>query len=352
MNNKLIIHIGHPKTGTSAIQAFLGINVAKLYSHGVIYRSSHDLVSKSKLSYITSGNGAFLFRDVERRIFKDCHTYLYSSELLIGNFLEQSFRRSVVSAASASGLDLEIICYTRDFFEYAFSIWGQYIKRGGGTLGFVDFTVKDFSESTRTTAHYWNYFYVLKELMEIASQEGIQLKVFNYDRVKNNIQEHFLLNSLGLDFKNFDRTLVHKKVNRSLSIAEYEIQKSFNENSSGNSYSFVSDALVQELPNLKSEIPTISQEEYKKILAVYGILITKINAMLPKSEEILIKNYEDLGRSFIKNEPDTFAFSREQIDTIVRAVIRKMNISGISRRDRSISSRIRSLAKRIIGLFL
>ena len=54
----LVIHVGHGKTGTSAIQSFLALNQAKLREFGVIYPDNGwwvQPVSATAVSNLSAG---------------------------------------------------------------------------------------------------------------------------------------------------------------------------------------------------------------------------------------------------------------------------------------------------------
>ena len=54
--NKLILHVGHGKTGSSYIQSFLALNKNMLKNNGFIYPEPND-IQKAIIGHVTSGNG-------------------------------------------------------------------------------------------------------------------------------------------------------------------------------------------------------------------------------------------------------------------------------------------------------
>ena len=46
--NKLILHIGHGKTGSSYIQSFLANNILKLKENGIKYPKPRDLLKQKR----------------------------------------------------------------------------------------------------------------------------------------------------------------------------------------------------------------------------------------------------------------------------------------------------------------
>jgi len=52
---KLTLHIGHGKTGTSALQSFLALNENLLLEYGICYPKNYTF-DAAKKGYISSGN--------------------------------------------------------------------------------------------------------------------------------------------------------------------------------------------------------------------------------------------------------------------------------------------------------
>ena len=59
--SKLILHIGHRKTGSSAIQSWLAVNGASLGGAGFAY-PEHASFSEAQKGRVTQGNGRLIFR--------------------------------------------------------------------------------------------------------------------------------------------------------------------------------------------------------------------------------------------------------------------------------------------------
>lgn len=130
---KIIIHIGPPKTGTSAIQKWLKDHIALLVKHGVYY-PQHQEDSNG----ISSGNFLAVFEPfgddyrlctsrletvMADAVAAGCHTLLLSSEYFFSRLTE------VIAAVP----DIKCIAYVRNPAELHESHYNQSVKRHGNT---------------------------------------------------------------------------------------------------------------------------------------------------------------------------------------------------------------------------
>ena len=126
MSPKLILHIGHGKTGTSYIQSALALNIHNLEKHGIHYPNNGSF-SLAIDARTTSGNGDIIFKPK----FKVTGTTLLSDEGFCTNLAnEDRFKHFVLR----HNCELEVILYTRNVFDMLTSAWGQRIKTGISTL--------------------------------------------------------------------------------------------------------------------------------------------------------------------------------------------------------------------------
>lgn len=123
----LTMHIGHDKTGSSAIQSALAGNTGLLAEYGITYPQDPTIYDAAK-GYISSGN---------RSVFLDTTTGSISDDLL---FSGEAFVKDIIAKNDIWSRMVElkgeidrVIIYTRNLFGHFFSQWGQSIKRGGGS---------------------------------------------------------------------------------------------------------------------------------------------------------------------------------------------------------------------------
>lgn len=156
---RIILHIGLPKTGSSALQYSFDTNRERLAEAGVFY-AAQETPAESALGHITSGNGDQLLRHLIRddrwpyhdfsdlpaafeRIYVDPRfdTTLISNEILsrVPPEMLQRFVDEVVA-----GRDLTVVAYIRDLYGHARSAWMQDIKRGGFGGDFATFLTEKY----------------------------------------------------------------------------------------------------------------------------------------------------------------------------------------------------------------
>jgi len=230
MADRLILHIGATKTGTSAIQTALVRNRATLLANGILYPADNDSDEKAKAGRVTGGNGG-LFRSLYNK-------YLNSPERALKNF--EAELRHLVSGAGANALlfshertggiepellselkivlsrhfdRVQIIYYVRHIVDHAISQYGEYVKRRKMKKSFNAFAPKYRARFKETIEKYESVF-------------GCNdMQCVLYDDVRNNIFRDFL-QRIGLpselDYEEPER------VNRSLTSDEIEVLRRVN----------------------------------------------------------------------------------------------------------------------------
>lgn len=127
----IIIHIGPPKTGTSAIQKWLKDNTALLRQHGIYYpqhnEDSNGISSGNFLSVFEPFEDDFQFSPSRLNVLlsqakaENCHTVLLSSEYFFSRL------KPVVDAIAS----VKCIAYVRNPAELHESHYNQSVKRHG-----------------------------------------------------------------------------------------------------------------------------------------------------------------------------------------------------------------------------
>lgn len=305
MKPKLIIHIGHGKTGTSFIQSVLSLNIENLRNNGVIY-PDHPSFMSARNGNISSGNGDLIMN----RLFEidsNISTLLSNESLFHYLAVDNNLARLVLSR----DCNLEIICYTRNVVEMICSTWGQMIKRGGYTKSIEEYITEN------RDPHYPRILWWLNA----AENFEFKIKIRNYSNHKSNIDEIFLYDVFDGTSVNF---LINKPknvvINRSLTLAEYEIQRVCNEFSSKSS-SFISDVLVNSLPLIKAEKPFISMDTYDFLVDRMSLIIERINNRIPRDESILI---EPMDTTILNTSKELYTLSKEQIAVLFKSILNQI----------------------------
>jgi hypothetical protein len=323
MKYPLAIHVGHGKTGTSFIQSVLAINAELLSSYGLNYPVYALEDGRAKQGLISSGNGMLITEDK----WQAKGPTLVSSEVLFERLLQDAALRQRISSRHGR---IKIILYTRDLFDYLISGWGQYIKRHNGVLAFNDYMLDGVAQGN------YHVYPLVLEWIKLAEREQFELVIVNYSRHKSDLIESFLLAALPSSASSMWSHLrfpTNKTVNRSLTLAEFAVQREFNKHLAY-SHHYVSDALVNRLPDIRPEFPYIDEAVHRSVKSAFQPILESINQCLRPDERILCEEYEDLRSLFTVEDASTICLGRNQIEVLVEAIAAKISaLEGASFRD-------------------
>jgi len=307
MTPKLILHIGHGKTGTSYIQSVLASNTDYLKTNGIRY-PEHASFDSAKEGKVSSGNGSLFLDGIALE-----GTTLFSFEKFFHALASDEQVEELVLPHAA---DVQILLYTRNVFEMISSAWGQDIKRGGGTLDI------DAYMSRRNDPHHRRVLWWL----EASKRYGFDCKVRNYSLHRKTLIDTFFTDLMGEQGESYSSQLTlpeNSQVNRSLTVAEYKIQLEFNKNIP-HTGSYISDSFVNLLPSIKSETPLISPDTYDKVVQWIEPTIEKINQLIDPSEAIKIETLEEIQASSVGLTDREYRISGDQIEALVASVSEKI----------------------------
>ncbi|MDO6560390.1 hypothetical protein [Paraglaciecola chathamensis] len=180
---KIYVHIGPPKTGTSAIQKFLTEHSAEMIEYGVFYPThsidSNGISSGNLLELFTrdsSGNLNFSDEKFDKLLSRfdcsNCEILLLSSEF----FFKNAFKISEKIA------DASFIAYVRNPVELIESAYNQSVKRHGNTKKLK--VVEDLNTHTLT---------VLERTINKVGRDKFILRAYGEAEFENgNIVDDFL----------------------------------------------------------------------------------------------------------------------------------------------------------------
>jgi hypothetical protein len=329
---KVLLHVGHGKTGTSYIQSFLAINGEKLPAYNIWY-PNHTSFEDAKRGYVTSGNMDSLerFDDyiLEHVAVSEFDNVLFSSEFLF----ELISRNRDAFARICKYFDVVVILFIRDPFEHAISTYGQLVKAGRLTV-----SVHEYMNKYKTP-------WVVSDLIDIVREAGASLVVKNYSNHRRCILRAFLP-ALHLEERNFTLPLV-QDINRSLSPNEIRVQIAFNRYFGKQAYNFVARPLINNIPLSPKFDLTTTRETCSMFFERMADIVPSVNRKLPDGEL-----YSLNGPTHFSDQSDTGNFiylSDRQIDLIassVHAYIRKLET-----RNELLCSRSKSPYRRICRLF-
>ncbi|MDB4336428.1 hypothetical protein N9996_02455 [Synechococcus sp. AH-603-M21] len=294
---KIILHIGHGKTGSSYLQSCLALNKSKLMEYGIDY-PEHRSFGNAISGKISSGNGVD-FLELLPCLNSDSESILFSYEGLHSTLLRSS---EFLDMLASKKYTFKILLYTRNLFDHKFSSWGQAVKRGGCTKDVSDFFIEKPAGP---------YKYVLQWL-KLMDKYEFDLIVRNYSNNKRSLAQRFFsditeLSNIELEFPEVTT------VNRSLTSVELSFQRVLNRLELGSSR--LSDYLVNSLPDVKPSKVKCNQEAYDLVVDANFNSIELINKYLDSRDIVEIEPSEDV--TFSEFEANDRQLTDDQIDLIV-----------------------------------
>jgi hypothetical protein len=301
---RLILHVGHGKTGSTAIQSALALSEDALRDRGVAYPQGPEREA-AVAGNVTSGNGmpkALLSR-AEAALRGDADRIVFSNETL---FRKLQADEALLDALARLGATLEFVLFIRDPLGHALSSYGQSIKRGGATHDLPAFLAQ-YAMPGR-----------VETFLDLASSRGIPVRVLNYSRHANDVVGAFAA-LLALPPDCF-RAPPRARINRSLTRAELRLQRAFNAALKVENKGFISDAWCNALPDVQSELPFLSREDYARFAARMEPQLASANARLPVAERYAMESYDEVFGPGAGEGDDLFTFSGAQLDVVARAL--------------------------------
>jgi hypothetical protein len=298
---KLILHIGLHKTGTSAIQSFLGLNRNKLFNEGIYVPRSNfyklgewdihhfiaDVFKKDKFNQ--SNLKTILSKIVNDS--KKCHTVLISSEMFYEPCIDL---KKIKTYFSEYFSPIIIIIYLRRQDYFSCSIYNQMVKGAG---------ITDKLDPLRPKYYNYNYFNLLQSIGEIFGRDNIIIGIYEKEQfIGENIFNDFIVRALGLKI-NDNYTLPSKNVNISLNLSALEFCRISNIIKPRNNWSEISDILVDYSSKFKDlvypGITLFTKEQQFNLVKKYELSNNKVAyEFLKRKEEPLFK--EPVSKSDIK----------------------------------------------------
>lgn len=181
----LFLHIGLPKTGTSALQVFLAGNVEALARNNITYPWVRTVVASEQR--ITSGNGAVLAKtaftaeeDAEaalqqlNRVLSEGRSVLLSSEFFAGWHRDRIAK--LHELASRSGFQTKVIVYLREQSEHIVTAYFQMLKRKPDVIDKDGGGLRRYAERAAATKHFLDFDGLLQMWASVVGQENITVR--------------------------------------------------------------------------------------------------------------------------------------------------------------------------------
>lgn len=200
--SELYLHIGTPKTGTSAIQAMLRENSKVLKKQGCIFPNFH--LSYSELLPHSARNAHWL-------VHKECHSE--AADQCFDQLKEyaQKYEKIILSDESLwyqtiwhdedleyirgrldeIGLTVKVIVYFRPQTDLLYSLWGQFVKAEPQMGLTFDEYAASLSKNQKNKR--FNYLGGLEHLEHFCDKEDIIVRVYDSKKVQEDT--HYYLNN-------------------------------------------------------------------------------------------------------------------------------------------------------------
>ena len=313
---RIVLHVGHGKTGTSAIQSALAISANALAKQGLSYPISATEQQRAARFEITSGNWK---HNPNISLSDQCiqlaesnkaeHTFVLSSESLFWHLTDFINQKDQWNEA----VEIQIILAVRELEEMLSSEYQQRVKRHGESRPFEQFLKRrNFISSHHKKA---------AEVLEQLSQQNISRTLINYSQHKSNISE-LVFEAIGAAKLFPHEQMSGLVINRSLSQKELQMLTMINalyyEQFPWIS-ARLSDALAKSLPNTETQRSRISHQSLEKLYETNENYIQMINRYLRSSEPLTCLQTLDRDRKII-NDPKKLQKIRKEEEQSINLI--------------------------------
>ena len=280
---KLFLHIGHGKTGTSAIQSALAIASEDLSKQGINYPIQQSLRDRASRLQITSGNWEPTPESsLTDQLIEIVKNNQGNSKIILSS---ESLFWLVPELIQNKGnweniIDLHIILAVREIEEMLSSEYQQRVKRHGDAMPLEQFLrARHFVSSHHAKA---------AEVIELMNHSNITHTIINYSKHKQDISK-LIFKFIGAEDLYPTEKMAGAIINRSLSRKELEILITIN------ALYFskfpwistkISDVLINKQPKLQAQQCKISQEHLQRVYEINNDHLQVINASLKETEQL------------------------------------------------------------------
>ena len=332
---KIFLHIGHGKTGTSAVQSALAMASEDLSKRGINYPIQQSLRDRASRFEITSGNWeptpevnlTDQLIEIAKKNQEDSKIILSSESLfwLIPELIQN--KRSW-----ETHLDLHIILAVREIEEMLSSEYQQRVKRHGDAMPLEQFLLaRHFVSSHHAKA---------AEVIELMTQSSITNTIINYSKHKRDISK-LIFKFIGAEDLYPADKMTGAIINRSLSSKELEILITIN----ALYYrkfpwisKKISDALINNQPKLEAQQCKISQQYLQKVYEINNACLQVINASLNETEQLKSLSNRKQEEAQTKSTEQVQKISDEEkisVDLIADTLLQALSIGKRSKRQLS-----------------
>jgi hypothetical protein len=313
MKPRVFLHIGHPKTGSSAFQTCLARSHNALADEGFLYPYHRSFALASR-NHISSGNLSIGPENENWMtagalpIIKenpDYHTFIFSNENLIHRLAD--FTCSLSSLRDQ--LEFHILLVVRNPIEQLGSVYQQLVKRHGYTKGYEDFLAEHGYRCNATSK--------AAAALQALDENDIGYSLFNYSTLKSSVIGA-LIRAIGIRDGVVDSSLA-APVNRSMSAAELQLLLFVNAMYGGTVGRKLADSLVNELPNISAVSLEMRQESWHEVVRINQASVDAINRRLALNNHLSFDTKTGFSGDFHCNlSGDQLQLSRQILATAIQ----------------------------------
>lgn len=223
---QVIIHIGSPKTGSSAIQKYMLENRKALLQLGIFYpqhgldengiSGGHSNIGRHLIEGNIQGAQELLHEYLEQAKRENCSLFLSAESFYI---------RAEEFTELTKNIDYRIICFLRNPLESIYSNYNQGIKRNNSTFR-LEVMCK------RLAGKPGDFFSgkIIEKWAELHGEEKLTVIEYAQDRFRETSIQQTLLQAIGFDRQSLDAYLPFdtKFINNSYTLAALELKRMIN----------------------------------------------------------------------------------------------------------------------------
>ena len=302
----LLLHVGHSKTGSSALQSSFALSAEALLAAGIHYpRGRED--ARARQGRITSGN--LDPTRLARTYFKaarqapDARAILLSNEAWFAGYLNHP---EPLREAVAQGIRIRILMFLRDPVDWAMSSYMQMVKRGGAVNGFDQFLQNN------------KFPRRVEQFFEMCEKMSLPMMTRNYSRCRNRLLPE-TETLLGVPARTLTPPPV-SQVNRSMTRSELYILRAINREFGASAGYGVADALCEDLPDLQAEAPPLQVASFDAYIEKVAPILKRLNRRISAEDAYRIEAYDDYFDAVDPGADPAMSISQGQLDVIVRAL--------------------------------
>lgn len=313
---RVVLHVGMPKTGSTAVQVALVRNRDLLISLGVTYPPARS--DRAALAgRLMSGNGVSLLpyvtsqepmpeavEEIRRQVAESGTPFvLWSSEALYYRLRPDRLGELAAGLAS-DGVELTVTGFVRDIAGHAVSSYSEMVKGALLTRSFHEFVDGSAGPPAYRPAlrRCWGSF------LDVLGPDAVTVR--RYESHRQNLFAA-LLSGLA-DLENSGVALPHDGVNRSMTARELVIMREVNKKLSDPREARLISGTLISAPPVGDEAPGISEEGLALLERMFTDDVEWMNSTFLAHDPMSVTG----GATVVPQDPGAETLTREELDIV------------------------------------